>query len=127
MNTQEQQLWNIVEKIWDITMAQDLVSLERALHPAFSGWVKNSDTIVDYAAALASTGPGTPLLLHYDLTPMKVTIFEKQTGVVHYRYRAEIEQQDKKKKIIQGCWTEVYTYKEGNWLLAAVSGGPDSE
>ncbi len=109
-------------------MTRDMDRIGPALHPDYTGWVTGTEAPHDRKAAVASVGPSSPRLIAYELTPLAVRVFEGRAGVVHYSYVAHVESESDAAKPIGGRWTEVYLRNDaGEWIMIAVSGGPDGE
>jgi len=124
---EEQQLWAQVEALWEAAEQRDEVLIRERLHPRYSGWVTGSDAPHDYGAAIASVGAASPRILRYELTPLRVTVFDHDVGVAHYRYEADLETAPGRRSHVKGRWTEIYRKQIQGWIMIAVSGGPDGE
>ncbi|NML73777.1 nuclear transport factor 2 family protein [Rhizobium sp. S-51] len=118
-------LWEHVSDLWEIARRRETGPVRRLLHRDYTGWVTGLESPHDYEAAVASVGPDTPRVLRYRLRPLTVRIFDHEVGVVHYGYEAEVEAHGEGAKTIAGRWTEVYKRRGADWLMIAVSGGPD--
>lgn len=125
LSGEEQRLWEHVTMLWEIARRRETTPVRKLLHPDYTGWVTGLDKPHDYEAAVASVGPGTPRVLRYRLQPLKITVFDHDVGVVHYRYEAEVETAEGGSQTVAGRWTEVYKRGGRGWLMISVSGGPD--
>ncbi len=125
LGDEEQLLWEHVQMLWELARRRETAPVRKLLHPDYTGWVTGLDRPHDYEAAVASVGPDSPRILRYRLQPLKVTIFDHEVGVVHYRYQAEVEAAGGASQTIAGRWTEVYKRRGRGWLMISVSGGPD--
>lgn len=125
---EQRELWDRCLKLWELSRSPEAAPVRAALHPAYVGWVTGAEHTHDREAAVASVGPASPRVLDYELMPLAVEVFEGRTGVIHYRYHAQVASENAAAKAISGCWTEVYIRNDvGEWIMIAVSGGPDGE
>jgi hypothetical protein len=120
-------LWSRVDQLWKLALERDATPIRAALHPGYSGWVTGQARPHDREAAVAAVGPASPRVLSYRLRPLAINIFDRRVGVVHYNYDAELEPASPGPHAVSGRWTEVYLLQDGEWLMIAVSGGPDGE
>jgi hypothetical protein len=128
ISQEQHQLWARCEALWKLTLRREGAPVRAALHPDYSGWVTGTAAPHDREAAIASIGPASPRVLAYELTPLAVRVFEGQAGVIHYSYIAEVESAQGRAENVSGRWSEVYLRSgEGEWIMIAVSGGPDGQ
>lgn len=130
LDGEQRRLWQQVEQLWELTResstaAPDLTAMRQAIHPAYRGWVDGRQATHDRDAAVRSIADAPPVH-DYTLEPLGVTVYEGRTGVAHYAYTAQVRDRDTGSlATVRGRWTEVYVKRNGRWLLASVSGGPD--
>lgn len=138
---EQQRLWARVEELWALAAGQgggrsgereadragppDEDAIRRTIHPRYRGWPWDAPEPHDRDAAVASVGTAAPAIREYALTPRSVEVYERATGVAHYSYTAVVVPPDGEPRRVDGRWTEVYADRDGEWLLVAVSGGPE--
>jgi hypothetical protein len=127
LTEEQRKLWSRVEALWKLTITRSTAAARDALHPQYTGWVTGQAHPHDREAAVASVDPSSPRVTGYELRPLAITVFDGIVGVVHYMYSADIDASSNGLKKISGRWTEVYLQRDGEWLMIAVSGGPDGE
>lgn len=128
LSHEQRQLWARCEELWRLSITREVDPIGAALHADYTGWVTGAGEPHDRAAAIASVGPSSPRVIAYELTPLAVRVFEGRAGVIHYSYVAQVESETKPMKAVAGRWTEVYLRNDaGEWIMIAVSGGPDGQ
>jgi hypothetical protein len=128
LSLEQRQLWARCEELWNLSIAREAAPIRAALHPDYTGWVTGAERPHFREAAVASVGPSSPRVIAYELTPLAVRVFEGRAGVIHYSYVAEMQSESGATKAIRGRWTEVYLRNDaGEWIMIAVSGGPDGQ
>ena len=120
------ELWHHVNELWKMSVAKDQQRIRDALHPDYMGWDMSSPLPHDREAAVHSVTDDAPNLTGYELEPLSVRVYEGTVGIVHYRYKATVDPQGVKPVQVTGRWTEIYTRREGRWVMVAVSGLPGS-
>lgn len=125
LTNEEQTLWKRVSELWKCSKDRDFKSIDKALHPKYTGWDNKSLVPHDRNYAIDSIKDNSFRLLEYNLYPLRITIYEQQVGIVNYRYQARIRDMQKNVRVIKGRWTEIYLKKEQNWVLIGVHGGPE--
>ena len=100
--------------------------MKEAIHPQYTGWDATSVVPHDRNYAIKSVSDKSARLVEYKLIPLKITIYEKQVGIVNYRYNANIQDQQKNVRAIKGRWTEVFFKSEDSWILIGVHGESES-
>ena len=61
-------------------------------------------------------------MIAYDMHPLAIDI-HGDVAVVFFSFRALYEDQDGKKTVEYGRWTDIYRKSGGRWLLIADAGG----
>jgi len=125
LTTEEKTLWDRVDELWNCCITGDQHGIENAIHPQYTGWDANSLVPHDRNDAIKSAIDKTAQLVEYNLFPLNITICEHQVGIVNYRYKASIQDQQKNIRAIKGRWTEVFFKKEKLWMLIGVHGDPE--
>ncbi len=128
LSQEQRQLWARCEELWKLSITREALPIRTALHPDYTGWLTGAERPHDREAAVASVGPSSPRVVAYQLTPLAVRVFEGRAGVIHYSYFAEVESEKDVTKAVGGRWTEVYLRNDAaEWIMIAVSGGPDGQ
>jgi hypothetical protein len=125
LDPERAQLWARVQQLWSLAQSRDPEGLRAALHPGYSGWEADSPAPHDREHAIASVTGDAARLESFALFPLHVAVLDGHAGVVHYAYTARLSDGGAPRDVA-GRWTEVYVREGANWLMAAVSGGPES-
>lgn len=126
LSTEEQQLWQRVDELWNNSLRGDYEAIKKAIHPQYSGWDAHSVVPHDRSYALKSIFDKSARLTEYKLYPLKITIYDNKAGIANYRYNAQIQDLQNNIRAIKGRWTEIF-YKQGNsWMLIGVHGESES-
>jgi hypothetical protein len=123
--SEQRELWNRVNELWELSKGRDQNQLRAALHPGYVGWDMNAPVPHDREAAVLSVSGDSPELREYRLHPLSVQVYDGQVGVVHYSYSAIVLPEDAAPISITGKWSEVYLMRDGAWAMISVSGRPD--
>lgn len=125
LSGEEFTLWNRVKELWKCSVEQEFQTIDKAIHPNYTGWDNESLVPHDRNYAIHSVTDNSVNLLEYQLHPLGVTVYESQVGIANYRYKARVQDRQKNVRAIRGRWTEIYLREEQNWILIGVHGGPE--
>lgn len=125
LSGEELTLWSRVKELWKCSIERDFQTIDKAIHPNYTGWDNKSLVPHDRNYAIHSVTDNSVRLLEYQLYPLGVTVYDHQVGIANYRYKARIRDLQKNVRSIKGRWTEIYLREEQNWTLIGVHGGPE--
>lgn len=125
LSGEELTLWSRVIELWKCSMEQDVQTIDKAIHPNYTGWDNNSLVPHDRTYAIDSVTDNSVHLIEYKLHPLGVKVYEHRVGIVNYRYQARVQDRQENVRAIKGRWTEIYLQEEQNWTLIGVHGGPE--
>lgn len=125
LTANERLLWNRVKELWNCSVDRDLNAIDRAIHPRYIGWDNNSIVPHDREFALRSVTDKKTKLIEYDLSPLGISVYDFQVGIVQYRYSAKIKDMKSNIRSIKGRWTEIYLKRNKSWILIGVHGGSE--
>ncbi len=123
MTPDQLELWARVEEVWRLSTKKDGEGVRSVLHPRFSSWESGSPIPQDRDLTIASATRHALSVTHYQLHPMRIETFDGHVGVVHYYFRALLEDAAGESRGASGRWTEVYVRKGESWLMIASHGG----
>ncbi len=126
LSAEQRELWDRVEELWALAKSRDEPRIRSALHPQYVGWDMNNPLPHDRDAAVRSVSDASAELGEYELHPLSVRIYDRQVGVVHYSYAAQVAPKGKPPVSVTGKWSEIYLRQGGVWTMVSVSGRPDN-
>jgi hypothetical protein len=121
----EHLLWKRVDELWQYSLKRDFLTIQKAIHPNYSGWDATSVVPHDRSYAVRSATDESGRLLSYELFLLRSTIYESHVGIVNYRYTARLEDQKKNIRSIKGRSTEIFLRKDNLWILIGLHGEPE--
>jgi hypothetical protein len=125
-SAEQQELWKLEEKQWQMARDKDLSWIETMVHPNLSYWGSDSP-VPQTKASLARWNRyenASSTVLEQELFPLSITI-TGNVAVVSYRYQIARENYKKERETVWGRYTDVFVKDAGRWLFLAWTGGDD--
>jgi hypothetical protein len=123
---EQQELWKLEEKQWQMAKDKDLSWIETMVHANLSYW--SSDSPVPQTKASLSRwnryDNTNTTVLEQELFPHSITI-TGNVAVVNYHYQIARESYKKERETVRGRYTDVFVKDGGRWLFVAWTGGDD--
>jgi hypothetical protein len=123
---EQQELWKLEEKQWQMAKDKDLSWIETMVHPNLSYWGADS-AVPQTKASLARWNRfenTNATVLEQELFPLAITI-TGNVAVVSYRYQIARENYKKERETVWGRYTDVFVKDGGRWQFLAWTGGDD--
>ena len=123
---EQQELWKLEEKQWQMAKDKDLSWIETMVHPNLSYWETGSP-VPQTRAALTRWNRynnTNATVLEQELHPLSITI-TGNVAVVNYHYQIARESYKKERETVHGRYTDVFVKDGGRWLFVAWSGGDE--
>lgn len=125
-SAEQQELWKLEEKQWQMAKDKDLSWIETMVHPGLSYW-SNDSPVPQTRASLARWNRydnTNTTVLEQELFPLAITI-TGNVAVVSYHYQIARETYKKERETVHGRYTDVFLRDGGRWLFLAWTGGDD--
>jgi len=123
---EQQELWKLEEKQWQMAKDKDLSWIETMVHPNLSYW--GADSPVPQTRASLSRwnryDNTNATVLEQELFPHSITI-TGNVAVVNYHYQIARESYKKERETVRGRYMDVFVKDGGHWLFIAWTGGDD--
>ena len=123
---EQQELWKLEEKQWQMAKDKDLSWIETMVHPNLSYW-SNESPVPQTKASLSRWNrydSANATVLEQELFPHSITI-TGNVAVVNYHYQIARESYKKERETVRGRYTDVFVKDGGRWLFIAWTGGDD--
>lgn len=123
---EQQELWKLEEKQWQMAKDKDASWIETMVHPNLSYW-SNESPVPQTRASLARWNRydnANSTVLEQELYPLSITI-TGSVAVVNYRYQIARESYKKERDTVFGRYTDVFLKDGGRWQFIAWTGGDD--
>jgi len=125
-SAEQQELWKVEEKQWQMAKDKDLTWIDTMVHPNLSYWAadrpmpQNKASVGRWNRYENTTGT----VLEQELFPISITI-TGNIAVVSYRYVIAREDYKKERETATGRYMDVLIKEGGRWLFIAWAGGDD--
>jgi hypothetical protein len=123
---EQQELWKLEEKQWQMAKDKDLSWIESMVHPNLSYW-SSAAPVPQTRESLARWNRydnGNSTVLEQELYPLSITV-TGNVAVVNYRYQIARENLKKERETVFGRYTDVFLKDGGRWQFIAWTGGDD--
>ena len=123
---EQQELWKLEEKQWQMAKDKDLTWIETMVHPNLSYW-SNESPVPQTRTSLSRWNRydnTNATVLEQELFPHSITI-TGNVAVVNYHYQIARENSKKERETVRGRYTDVFVKDGGRWLFIAWTGGDD--
>jgi hypothetical protein len=123
---EQQEIWTLEQRQWDMAKAKDLSWIDTMVHPNISYWEVDRPAPQNRASLMrwSRYSSGNSTVLEQELFPISVTI-TGNVAVVQYRYQLATENYKKERETVTGRYTDVLIREGGRWLYIAWAGGDD--
>lgn len=125
---EQKELWQAVQKSWELSSADDLEGFYAMIHEDYSGWGYDSNYPGDKAMVKKWFGYYAPKYTTaiYEIFPVGIVV-SGDVGIVHYYYDVVYTNEENEEMERSGRWTDIYKKEKGKWLLIADHGGSDDD
>jgi hypothetical protein len=123
---EQQELWKLEEKQWQMAKDKDLTWIETMVHPNLSYW-SNESPVPQTRTSLSRWNRydnTNATVLEQELFPHSITI-TGNVAVVNYHYQIARESLKKERETVRGRYMDVFVKDGGRWLFIAWTGGDD--
>ncbi len=125
-SAEQQEIWKLEEKQWQMAKDKDLSWIETMVHPNLSYWGTDSP-VPQTKASLARWNRyenSNATVLEQELFPLSITV-TGNVAVVNYRYQIARESLKKERETVHGRYMDVLVKDGGRWQFIAWTGGDD--
>ncbi len=125
-SAEQQEVWRFEELQWKMTADKDLSWIDTMVHPNMVYW-ETSQAMPQNKASLQrwnkyANANGT--VLEQELFPISIVI-TGNVAVVNYTYQIARENNEKKREMVAGRYTDVLVKEKGKWMFLTWTGGDD--
>ena len=123
---EQQELWKLEEKQWQMAKDKDLTWIETMVHPNLSYW-SNESPVPQTRTSLSRWNRydnTNSTVLEQELFPHSITI-TGNVAVVNYHYQIARESFKKERETVRGRYMDVFVKDGGRWLFIAWTGGDE--
>jgi hypothetical protein len=123
---EQQELWKLEEKQWQMAKDKDLSWIETMVHPNLSYW-SNESPVPQTRTSLSRWNRydnTNATVLEQELFPHSITI-TGNVAVVNYHYQIARESYKKDRETVRGRYMDVFVKDGGRWLFIAWTGGDE--
>jgi hypothetical protein len=117
----QQEMWQVVENIWNSYKTGDLAAYNASLHPKYQGWDNQTPLPYSKIKVMQQLGEMMPSIKFevIDIEPARIVVTENAAVVdYYYNYTYTRTQGDKKDPVTRkGMAVEFYVKEKGAWLL----------
>lgn len=117
LSVEEQVLWNRVKELWDCSLNRDFNTVEKSIHPKYTGWDSNTLLPHDRKYVIQSIADPSVRVLQYEVIPLGVSVYDRIVGIVNYRYKTHVCDRRGNVRILKGICTETYLRQDSDWIL----------
>ena len=125
-SAEQQEVWRFEEQQWKMTADKDLSWIDTMVHPNMVYW----ETVQSMPQNKASLhrwnkyGNANSTVLEQELFPISIVI-TGNVAVVNYTYQIARENNEKKREMVTGRYTDVLVKEKGKWMFLTWTGGDD--